>query len=123
MRTGQEHPATPRATTRPQVKDLAWAAGFIEGEGTFTTCDRGPRTNLLLKLSVTQVQREPLDRLARYFGGRIRCVDDGRPGCLPRHEWYVTGARARGVTMTLYAWLSPRRRMQVLRGGLRLRVA
>lgn len=55
--------------------DIAWAAGFIDGEGCFslfpakgkgchpTTCQPG--------LSVAQARREPLDHLAELFGGSV----------------------------------------------------
>ena len=43
------------------VRNLAWAAGFLEGEAGF---GRG-------LISVGQVQRWPLEELQTMFGGRI----------------------------------------------------
>lgn len=43
---------------------LGWAAGFLEGEGSFT--NGGSPC-----VSAGQVQREPLERLSALFGGRI----------------------------------------------------
>ncbi|MDE1840213.1 MAG: hypothetical protein KGH87_09890, partial [Thaumarchaeota archaeon] len=84
------------------VKDLYWAAGFIEGEGTFGFT-HSPR------VSVGQVQREPLERLQRMFGGSIRL--DGRKH--PINVWGVYGSRAAGLMMTLYPLMSTRRKGRI----------
>lgn len=89
------------------VKDIAWAAGFIEGEGSFghvsTACVRA-----------AQVQREPLERLQKMFGGNIRLQKRNRTN--PRNansadiwNWYIYGRRAASVIMTILPLLSARR--------------
>jgi hypothetical protein len=99
----------PRATTKPTLSDLAWAAGFIEGEGSFKHSSSS--------LCADQVQREPLERLQRFFGGSIyaKTHPSMGPRRLPSRRWTINGGRARGVMLTLYSWLSPRRRQQLLR--------
>lgn len=99
------------AQVKPTLQDLAWAAGFIEGEGCFSVhkyTKSGKKPHPFM--GATQVQREPLERLVRYFGGQIS-KSQHKIG-QPIHLWRVYGTRARGVAMTLYAWLSPRRRGQ-----------
>jgi len=92
--------------------DIAWAAGFLEGEGSFgghnkmrTPCVRAG-----------QVQREPLERLQKMFGGHIRNFRHVyKDGCRRQevfHTWYVYGKRAAEIGMTLYCLLSPRRQGQ-----------
>ena len=53
-------------------EELAWAAGFIDGEGCFGfyTYKQKPRTTLygMVKLDVSQANREPLDRLQKALG-------------------------------------------------------
>jgi len=95
------------------IRLLAWTAGFIEGEGTFYF-----HTNKLHlgggsspQVRAAQVQREPLDRLRLAFGGKIYWMPKhGKQGI---HEWVVNGAPAIGLMLTLYTFMSPRRRDQI----------
>jgi hypothetical protein len=92
------------------IKDIYWVAGFIEGEGSFT--QRG-YTQFVI---VAQVQREPLERLRRFFGGKIFFTDryrESHPNWQPVYRWYVSNAAARGVMMTIYPLMSPRRQVQI----------
>lgn len=97
------HRTTPPACVVPAVRGLAWAAGFLEGEGCF----------LSSRVHAPQVNREPLERLTRLFGGGIYLT---RPKVRRWNEcfrWHVSGTRARGVMMTLYALMSARRQAQI----------
>jgi DNA-directed RNA polymerase subunit RPC12/RpoP len=92
------------APLRPATHDdFVWAAGFLEGEGTF-----GRSTTEVV--AAGQKQRWPLDRLRAAFGGSVK-----RHRNTSYYDWRVTGARARGLMMSLYGMLSPRRQEQVLR--------
>ena len=102
-RYGAEAAKTPKATVYPTVRDIHWAAGFIEGEGCF-----GPTGCLI----ASQVQKEPLEKLQRWFGGRLGLHAPPSHKGNPFWTWGVHGARARGVGMTLYQLLSPKRREQ-----------
>lgn len=86
--------------------DIAWAAGFLEGEGCFalsrTTCT----------VTAAQVQREPLERLQKMFGGSIYSCS-ARPGRQPYFTWTLYGPNAAGLMMTLWTLMSPRRRGQI----------
>lgn len=112
---GREKPWTNRATVSPSALDLAWAAGFLEGEATFALASRGSQA-----IAVEQIEPEPILRLLAYFGGSIHFIDRARnhkryPTERPRLRWTVSGARARGVMMTLYGSLSPTRRQAIAR--------
>jgi len=50
--------------------ELAWAAGFLDGEGHFGFYKSG-RSRGRLHIEAAQVRREPLDRLQTYLGGRV----------------------------------------------------
>ncbi|KKL06183.1 hypothetical protein LCGC14_2598600 [marine sediment metagenome] len=56
-------------------EEVIWAAGFIDGEGSFYTTHRtnGQSDKVYKKigLSVPQVERAPLDRLAAVLGGIV----------------------------------------------------
>ena len=87
--------------------DIAWAAGFIEGEGTFAACGDGG-----VSLTVPQVQREPLERLQELFGGNVRGPIETKHQ--PIYKWGVHGQPAAAATMTVFTLLSPRRKTQAL---------
>ena len=97
------------ATVSPSIMDVAWAAGFLEGEGSFFA-----QAGKWAQVSATQVQREPLDRLASFFGGRVWERKSRRVSWQPTHWWRICGPRARGVSMTVYPLMSPRRQGQIL---------
>lgn len=114
----REHKNTPAASVSPTTRNLEWAAGFLEGEGTFWVSDRKRK---YVAVSAEQEEREPLDRLQKYFGGSVRyyrhksVTPNGNLYRNPNHRWLASGARARGVMMTLYSLLSLRRRQQIRR--------
>ena len=89
--------------------DLAWAAGFLEGEGSFCRSLDRPR------LVATQVNREPLDKLSSMFGGSVRgpLKFPSSPRSSPHYRWELVGTKARGVMLTLYVFMSQRRRLQI----------
>lgn len=94
---------------------LSWAAGFLEGEGSFLG-GKG-KTSVVC---AAQVQREPLERLHALFGGRI-VLKNGNPSMKRNPIWYwsVYANRSIQIMMTLFVLMSPRRQKQiegVLRG-------
>ena len=96
------------ASYSPTAKDLAWAAGFIEGEGTMDW-DRGRG-----RIAANQVTREPLEWLLSMFGGHIysRMPTEGI-GKKRVYNWIATGPRARGIMFSLFSFLTERRREQI----------
>jgi hypothetical protein len=73
------------------VTEVAWCAGFLDGEGNFrfspTAGWRGQ-----LKAQATQIHRSVLERLQRTLGGHISgpYSHGGRPNAQPKWEWYIT---------------------------------
>lgn len=84
----------------PNIKDIYWATGIYEGEG---TCSKGNRS---VQLFICQKDIWILNKLKTLFGGNI-----GKSNHC--HQWHIHGARARGFLMTIYCLLSPRRQEQV----------
>lgn len=89
------------ATATPTSLDIAWAAGIYEGEG---HCGRR------YYAEVTQKDGWVPQRLAELFGGAAEQTAF-KHGIYWR--WWITGTRARGFLMTIYMFLSPRRKEQV----------
>lgn len=99
------------AVVKPSTKEIAWAAGFYEGEG---SCDSSYRGKL--RVVTYQCNPEMLRRMRRYFGGRVR--RNSRKPTEKRRVlwvWEAGGIRAAGVLLTLYPFLSRWRRRQALR--------
>lgn len=105
-KSSYQKPTTPRALITPSTVDLAWAAGFLEGEGSFIATKHA-KSHMV---SAPQMHREPLDRLAKYFGGTVAI----RAKSHTPFAWQIYGARARGVMMTLYSFMTVKRKQQIL---------
>lgn len=108
---GREWATTNKAIRSPTFADLGWAAGFLEGEGSFMLQGNSQR------VCASQVQREPLDRLQQLLGGAItkKIQRSAKPNHQPQQSWYVSGPRARGIMMTIYSFMSPKRQEQIKR--------
>ncbi len=89
------------------VRDIAWIAGFLEGEGSFSC----PRTSP--QIQAVQVQREPLDRLAALLGGKVYACRARGGASRPYFMWTLNGTRAASVMMTVAGLMSPRRFGQI----------
>lgn len=108
----RQHRNVPEAQNAPSTRDLEWAAGFLEGEGTFRYASGSSTAHV----AAAQVNPEPLRRLQSFFGGTLR-----QTGYLHKRSthfrdpwiWQVSGARARGVMLTIYVLLSRVRRLQI----------
>jgi hypothetical protein len=108
--TPKGQPVAPSVTPTPE--EIAWAAGFLEGEGSFTWQGK------YFKISAVQVDNEPLRRLLRYFGGSIREESGRRAGGdsyqrQPSFRWTLCGNAALEVGSTLRPWLSARRQARI----------
>lgn len=110
---------TPLPTLHPTTADLHWAAGFLDGEGSFATIPVKHRDGIGVSHSArvfaSQLYPESLQKLATLFGGSIY-FREGRGNLLSKKgiwTWSVHGGMARGLMMTLYILLSPYRRQQI----------
>lgn len=77
---------------------LAWAAGFIDGDGFITIQRRNQKvkdtvyTSLYLRVGACQAQQAPLKELQSLFGGSIRVKNSGpnREGYNRKEQWVWT---------------------------------
>jgi len=79
--------------------DIAWAAGFIDGEGCmYLKRHRNDMSNI----SVLQADRRPLDKLVDLFGGRVTVnrVDQGKNGGKTHYQWFLADAPSICVALT-----------------------
>ena len=100
---------------RPTLRDVAWAAGIYEGEGSIS---RNRNGGITAKLS----QRDGWlpRRMLELFGGAAKEYGPYGPYAagFTRQaqtiwQWNLCGPRAWGFLLTIYAYLSPRRRSQI----------
>ena len=109
---GQEFQSTEKAKVSPTICDLAWAAGFLEGEGSFAS-STGSGGYPVIRIQAGQTDEPwPIHHLQKLFGGSVFRRAPYKGG-RPHSRWYVHQARARGVMMSLYFLLSPRRQNQI----------
>lgn len=96
--------------------ELAWAAGFFDGEG--STCNgNAPNGRLQLQMQVVQVDRRPLDRfLAAVEAGTIYGPYQPRQAhWQPKYRWIVRGIEeVTGVAAKLFPYLSEPKQEQML---------
>lgn len=95
------------------MNELAWAAGFFDGEGTITrqvrrnrSGERVKRTDL--RVSIMQCDPRPLERFAAAVGvGKVFGPYERKRGRQERPFWYwqTNGAAAEGVLDLLWPWL------------------
>lgn len=122
MTIGFDRATTPKASVRPTPKQLAWAAGFLEGEGYFGWRFRdNPNWSPSFRITAVQVQREPLDLLQQLFGGKIS-PRPARGKSQAAFTWHVSGSRALGIALTLYQFMSTKRKAQITEGLAEARV-
>ena len=84
-------------TEIPAIHDIAWAAGFYEGEGCVSS--RG-----MVRIG----QKDPwvLKQMRELYGGTVAFYDG-------MYSLSLNGSRARGFLMSIYGLLSPRRQEQI----------
>lgn len=105
-----ERSKVPKALINPTTRDLEWAAGFLEGEGNFRGVSKGEGTS---RVRCCQCNREPMDRIVAMFGGRLGLVKRRTTGHQDVYQWELSGARARGVMLTLFSMMSAKRQEQI----------
>lgn len=86
-----------------KTEDVAWAAGFFEGEGNISFGQCGG-----VKINVQQINKEPLDKLARLFGGVIRGpITPKNPKARPYYSWNLSlNSEVNNFVWKLSPWLS-----------------
>lgn len=81
-----------------RTHDLAWAAGFFDGEGYIVIQKRShPKyTGYYLRIGINHVAPEPLLEFQRLFGGSIekQKLEAVRGNRHPRHRWVTSTSNA-----------------------------
>ncbi len=94
--------------------EIAWAAGFFDGEGSFTATYPSNVRRHYLRVSVAQQDTELLERFQSIIGG-VGNIYFNKPrpsnpnGC---HMFQVTGRDAFQIACQLWPWLSEKKKAQ-----------
>lgn len=94
--------------------DIRQAAGFYEGEGCCVRKRSGGKSWGDVVIAVPQKDPWPLYWLKERFGGSVYSWKVSGTGA-PYHRWDIGGPRGRGFALTIFTFLSPRRKAQIVR--------
>ena len=100
-----------QASVLPTAEELAWAAGFLEGEGCFRGISSvtAKRIEPRAVIDASQKNQEPLMWLLAWFGGRIYYAPKNNI-----YSWKLTGQPARELMRRLLGLkMSIRRKSQI----------
>ena len=106
-----------------RVQDLAWAAGFFDGEGCFSVgtgnLKRSGTRSHFVCLTINQVDREVLDKFHSIMGvGSVRgpiARNDSPIGTKPLYIYKTTGKNASLVAKLMWSQLGNKKRQQYKR--------
>jgi hypothetical protein len=92
--------------------DLAWAAGFIDGEGCVSLIKRRNGSGYLYfqsNLNVPQIDKSPLLKLQSMFDGNIRAI---KPigNRRPSYVWTVHASKCRNALQLMLPYLVVKKR-------------
>jgi len=104
---GEREPRSFEPTRDATAADVAWSAGFLDGDGCFD------RKDGYLRIRAEQVDPEPLARLRAIFGGGLSVGSKVTSAGNPVWRWSVAGVRAERAADLLYPHLTARRKAQV----------
>ena len=110
-----------------RTHDVAWAAGFFDGEGFVTIQKRNTKAksgkryeSYYLRIGINHVAVEPLNEMHRIFGGTIRkqsahSVVGNRH---QRHSWQMSCSQAKEALITMMPYF--RNKQKVAELGIEL---
>ena len=100
----------------PTPEEIAWAAGFYEGEGSVILTGSKAKGYTNLGVVMVQCNKEPLERLDRIYSGHFQVTHNHRRNAKwnDAWRWWLSGARAKEFINLIYPFLSTKRRFQII---------
>lgn len=91
--------------------DIAWAAGFFDGEGCIHVHIRKAREHrrgysYQLTTTAAQITPIPLDKLKAIFGGKVYTLNSTGPNRRICYQWYLGGRSAIEFLRTVLPYLT-----------------
>lgn len=106
---------------KPKKEELAWAAGFFDGEGCTTVTRCRPKLRAIdqerpqigLRSSIAQVEKDVLDRFCVAVGvGAVRGPYQSRNNRQPHFQWNASNVDVVKMLDLLWPYLSNPKRVQ-----------
>lgn len=100
--------------------ELAWCAGFFDGEGFVTIQRRNTKINgkeykgHYLRIGVNHVAPEPLKELQRKLGGTIRFSESKDPKRHSRYSWQMSTQAAANALIKMMPYLKNKNKVAAL---------
>jgi hypothetical protein len=82
-------------------EDLAWAAGFFDGEGSIIIYNREKEGRYGFRLAVGQRSRKPLEKLEKIFGGKT----SAKPRTKDCYYWQISAVQAKNALILMMPFL------------------
>ena len=92
-------------------EQLAWAAGFFDGEGYISIPQRKakPKNKTYLstyvRLGINHVDPRPLQKFQQLFGGKLVCVTEIVGNRKPRWQWKLSCQQAKDFILLVRPYL------------------
>jgi hypothetical protein len=105
--------ANPFTVWPPSDEDLAWAAGIMEGEGSFYQLINSPGVP---ELSIGMNDEDVIAKLAKIFGVDYNCSPHkNKDGSMTNRYKFVIHGRSRAgrIMSSLHPYMSERRKKQI----------
>lgn len=101
------------------LHDVAWAAGFFDGEGCVSMAKSARKGQPLpyyrVELIVSNTVKSPLDRLSELFGGRVVVARKAKGNRQTVYQWKTSGtAHTARVLKELLPWLTVKRQQALV---------
>lgn len=104
---GERQPRFFGPVREPEEWEIFWAAGFLEGDGSFDVDNR------YLRVRADQVDPEPLTRLHEIFGGWMGIRGKPTSAGNTVHRWSLSGVKAEALADLIYPYLTKRRQIKI----------
>lgn len=90
-----------------RTHEVAWAAGFFDGEGYVNIQKRSHKkyTGYYLRIGINHVAPEPLYEMQRLFGGTVVKTEKVIGNRKPRHRWVTSTANAANTLKQMMPYL------------------
>ena len=95
------------AVKSPTEFDIAFAAGFMEGDGYFG------KNKTTVSAEFNQKDKWIIDWFQQYFGGTVGITHKQGISLGSYWRWRISGERARNFMRNVYEYLSPYRQNQI----------
>lgn len=99
----------------PNLSDIYWLAGFLEGEGSFNIYRHSNGTSKVFRITASSTDADTIDKVSKIIHGfgKFTSYHNGDSSRKRVYQYSLVGNLAIQWMMTLYPLMSTRRRSQI----------